>query len=48
MKIEIEIAPQRIAGSMRHGDFKWEPGDDAHGLDAYAVADAAGEIVWER
>ncbi len=50
--VEIEAdtpdAAARIADSMKHGDFKWEPGDDAHGLDAYAVANAADEIVWER
>lgn len=26
----------------------WEDGDDAQKVEAYAVANAAGEIIWER
>lgn len=50
--VEIEAATPaaaaRIADSMKHGDFKWERGDDADRFEAYAVANAAGEIIWER
>jgi hypothetical protein len=49
--VEIEAIDENdaISKAKDAADFAtWEPGDDAYSVEAYGVANASGEMVWER
>jgi hypothetical protein len=45
---EEAVAQARILAKRKADTATWTPGDDAQGVEVYAVLDSAGETVWER